>query len=169
MSFCVHKPDMEISPKENPPTPAWSPHDDEPSQWMAQAGPRATEVQFVEARGWPSLALRSWYRGRRSAEAGKTEEQLQGIQITFWPRQGVNGGFARRVLPTRPIWPGFAINTVFYAVILWVVFAAPFALRRRKRMRRGLCPACAYPVGDSEVCTECGAAVRKAESIKHKA
>ncbi len=55
-----------------------------------------------------------------------------------------------------PVWPGFAINTLFYAGILWVMFAAPFALRGRKRIKHGLCPACAYPVGESEVCTECG-------------
>jgi hypothetical protein len=28
------------------------------------------------------------------------------------------------------------------------------------RIKRGLCPACAYPVGSSSVCTECGAAAR---------
>jgi hypothetical protein len=63
------------------------------------------------------------------------------------------------VLPVLPLWPGFAINTLFYAVIVWLLFAAPFALRRRIRIRRGLCPACAYPIGDSEVCTECGKTV----------
>jgi hypothetical protein len=60
-------------------------------------------------------------------------------------------------LPFWPIWPGFAINTLFYAGILWLLFTAPFALRRRRRIKRGLCPACAYPVCDSQLCTECGA------------
>jgi hypothetical protein len=58
------------------------------------------------------------------------------------------------------IWPGFAINTLFYAGILWLLFAAPIALRRRRRIKRGLCPACAYPVGTSNKCTECGVMVR---------
>ncbi len=62
-------------------------------------------------------------------------------------------------MPLRALWPGFAINTVFYAVVLWMLFAAPFALRRRRRIKRGLCPKCAYPVGTNAVCTECGAAV----------
>ena len=77
------------------------------------------------------------------------------------------------VLPLRPLWPGFAINTVFYALVLWLLFAAPFALRRRRRIKRGLCPKCAYdlrgsrrgphpnplPEGEGEtVCPECGAA-----------
>jgi hypothetical protein len=59
-------------------------------------------------------------------------------------------------LPLRPVSAGFAINTLFYAGILWLLFAAPFALRRRGRIKRRLCPACAYPIGSSAVCTECG-------------
>jgi hypothetical protein len=62
-------------------------------------------------------------------------------------------------LPSQPITGGFAINTIFYAAILWLLFFAPASVRRMIRRRRGLCPACAYPVGTSPVCTECGAAV----------
>ena len=115
-------------------------------------------VSFIEdARGWPVRTLlssevfiseRLQPRNRRSTVHGAIDlHDVQG------PRK-----FARR-LPLKPIWPGFTINTVFYAGILWVLFAAPFALRSRIRIRRGLCPACAYPVGDSAVCTECGEAV----------
>jgi hypothetical protein len=64
------------------------------------------------------------------------------------------------VLPYLPLWPGIAINTIFYALILWLLFFAPFAWRRRRRLKRGLCPACAYPVGGSPVCTECGTTVK---------
>ncbi len=60
-----------------------------------------------------------------------------------------------RVLPWRPLPLGFAINTLFYAAILWL-FPGSFALRRFLRLRRGLCPKCAYPIGESAVCTECG-------------
>jgi hypothetical protein len=91
----------------------------------------------------------------------------------WWPlsgRQWVHGiqtdvhrwqhGTSVRVLPLMPIWPGFAINTLFYTTILWMLFASPFAIRRRLRMKRGLCPACAYPIGSSDLCTECGTPVR---------
>ena len=61
----------------------------------------------------------------------------------------------------RPFWPGFAGNTIFYATLLWLLIAAPFALRRFLRLRRGLCPKCAYPMGESAVCTECGNQLRK--------
>ncbi len=64
-------------------------------------------------------------------------------------------------LPLRPEWPGFAINTIFYAAILWLLIPGPFALRRFLRVRRGLCPKCAYPMGESSVCTECGCELPK--------
>jgi hypothetical protein len=60
------------------------------------------------------------------------------------------------MLPIRPLWPGFAVNTLFYAAILWLLVPGPFALRRFIRVKRGLCPKCAYPMGEAAVCTECG-------------
>jgi hypothetical protein len=65
------------------------------------------------------------------------------------------------MMPILPLWPGFAINTVFYAAILWALFAAPFALRRRRRIKRGLCRHCGYDLrgraADAHFCPECGA------------
>ena len=69
--------------------------------------------------------------------------------------------YQRPMLPLAPLWPGFAINTIFYAAVLWLLFAFPFTLRRRHRIKRGLCPACAYPFGDGAVCTECGKPVAR--------
>ena len=59
-------------------------------------------------------------------------------------------------LPTEVIWPEFLVNTLFHGGILWLLLLGPFALRRFLRLRRGLCPKCAYPMGESAVCTECG-------------
>jgi hypothetical protein len=66
---------------------------------------------------------------------------------------------------TSILWPGFAINSMFYAAVLWVVFAFPRKLRRIIRFRHGLCPACAYPIrgSSSPVCTECGGPVNKTD------
>ncbi len=61
--------------------------------------------------------------------------------------------------PALPIWPAFIANTLFYATILWLLIPGPFALRRFLRVRRGVCPKCAYPMGESAVCTECGITV----------
>ena len=67
-----------------------------------------------------------------------------------------------RVLPLRPIWPGFAINTIFYAALLWMLWLSPFVVRRVVRRRRGRCINCGYDLrgtsgGGGEVCPECGA------------
>ncbi len=59
-------------------------------------------------------------------------------------------------LPLRPIWPGFAINTLFYGTLLWLLIYGLSVMRRFLRLKRGLCPKCAYPVGESEICSECG-------------
>ena len=39
-------------------------------------------------------------------------------------------------LAVRPIWPGFAINTIFFAATLWLLVCGPFALRRHIRRKR---------------------------------
>jgi hypothetical protein len=70
------------------------------------------------------------------------------------------GGRTHLDVPYRPLWPGFAINTMFYAAILWLLFAAPFAVRRRRRIKRGLCVACGYDLKGlptAAQCPECGA------------
>ncbi len=65
------------------------------------------------------------------------------------------------LMPLRPVWPGSAVNTLFYAALLWPLILGPFALRRLVRQRRGLCPKCAYPMGESAMCSECGRVLPK--------
>jgi hypothetical protein len=114
--------------------------------------------------GWPLTTLRAEWRGAAPMKALDASIHLyRGMETSGEARDGqfFHGRF---VYPTEPIWPGFAINTLFYAGVLWLLFAGPFALRRRRRIKRGLCPKCAYPIGDSAICTECGAPVRSAAS-----
>ena len=63
-------------------------------------------------------------------------------------------------IPLRPIFPGFAINTVFYGAILWLLMFGVFTARRSIRRKRGHCIKCGYDVrgAEHEVCPECGAA-----------
>ncbi len=63
------------------------------------------------------------------------------------------------VLPMRPVWRGFLLNTAFYALAFILPAGMWWSLRRFIRIRRGLCPACAYPRGESDVCSECGKAL----------
>ena len=109
---------------------------------------------FRTSTGWPCLAL--------TGEVGGYDKGSGIVLKNKWFGGPVNrGGFpmtalGAAVLPLLPVWPGFTVNTLFYAAILWLLTCGPFALRRFIRRRRGLCPACAYPVGESDVCTECG-------------
>ncbi len=64
-------------------------------------------------------------------------------------------------MPLGPIPLGFAVNTLFYAALLWLLIPGPFALRRFLRVKRGLCPKCAYPMGESALCSECGRVLPK--------
>ena len=103
------------------------------------------------------LALWSvWLDAGRQQQA-KPPRVKHGI-VTSLPWWG--GGYAPRILPLRPIWSGFAIDTAFYAAILWLVIPGPFALRRHFRRQRGLCVPCGYDLRHAEhaVCPECGAA-----------
>ncbi len=83
----------------------------------------------------------------------------RGSSINAWERRNVE-----IVIPYAPLWPGFAVNTFFYAATLWLFIPGSFALRRFLRLRRGLCPKCAYPMGESAVCTECGCGLPKRAS-----
>ncbi len=95
----------------------------------------------LQSETWNDGATRVWSRWRISVPIN---------------RSGLGPRTCTR-LPGRPVWPGFPVNTIFYAALLWLPFA-PFALRRLIRRRRGLCPACAYDLrhAEHEACPECG-------------
>jgi hypothetical protein len=67
----------------------------------------------------------------------------------------------QRILPLRPIWPGFLFNTLIYAAALWGLLFTPGVLRRTVRRRRGRCTRCAYDLRgiEHDVCPECGESV----------
>lgn len=118
-------------------------------------------VFSVQVRaGWPKRTLTGWLPGALPAypPSKMTFKHLpEGrVIVVMHP---VDSDYLVRGLPYQPMWSGFVVNTIFYAIVLWLMFAMPRALRRRLRIRRGQCPACAYPIGTSPVCTECGAAV----------
>ena len=119
---------------------------------------------FIWSVGWPCRALQweIWIDQVLPENSLRFDGQPQ---HTWWLSgivlRSANFGFGARSLgykrlPIRPVWPGFAFNTLFYAAVLWLLIPGPFALRRLIRRRRGLCPGCGYPVGESDVCSECG-------------
>jgi hypothetical protein len=111
------------------------------------AGDYESPQLWEDARGWPMRSL--------AAFVGEGGTFRAGLRIG-----GTAGalGFPRG-LPLKPLWPGFAANTVLYAAILWLLIPGPFALRRLIRRGRGRCPACGYDLKHAahESCPECGA------------
>ena len=117
--------------------------------------------------GWPCYALQSeiWY-DRVPADAVGTPAHFRfdgQLRRTLWlhgiPLPSARFGFGLqswKTLPVRPIWPGCAVNTLYYAAVLWLLICGPFVVRRFVRRRRRLCAACGYPIGESGVCSECG-------------
>ncbi len=99
--------------------------------------------------GWPCFGLRG--------TATMIKSGLSAPSLAFVP-EGLMDLVKFPMLPLRPIWSGFAINTLFYATILWLVIPGPFALRRHLRRKRGLCVVCGYDLRHAEhdACPECG-------------
>ena len=110
-----------------------------------------------QAAGWPLLALHSPYRWTLMPKWTVKAELLgPGIVVSTERKHYIMG--LPFVLPLLIIWPGFAINTVFYAAILWLLTLGPFTARRIIRRKRGRCIKCGYDLRDdfSSGCSECG-------------
>ena len=141
-----------------------------PLVFQFEVAPRIDVETFAGGTNWVLIYGADPFTIELSVEAGLPLTVLHGVHHSQVSRSGVfnrRAGIVRvanpdsriRGMPYLPIWPGFAINTIFYAGILWLLVAAPFKLRRFIRMKRQRCPGCGYPVGTSPVCTECGVPV----------
>ncbi len=71
--------------------------------------------------------------------------------MKVWRRRGNNYD-----IPVTPIWGGMIGNSLLYAAIPFTLLFIPRWYLRRRRLRKRLCPACGYPMGASNRCTECG-------------
>jgi hypothetical protein len=132
---------------------------------------RVIEYRSVVGSGWPfrSLGCETWCLIRTpEAEtlvdvSGFLETPLppwRNFPVLLW------GPAFPRVLPLRPIWPGFILNTLLYVGALWLILFGPSTIRRFVRRRHGQCPNCGYHVRGSAVCSECGASL--GQHVAHK-
>jgi hypothetical protein len=131
--------------------------------WWPPATPSTEGSSFFEASGWPLFALMTSKSVVLEPASDGSIAHLRscrwGLPLDeFWLDRSKRSG-RWTVLPLRPMWHGAVGNTLLYAAILWLPFWGAPALRRAVRRRRGLCPRCAYPVGDGERCSECGTPV----------
>ncbi len=114
--------------------------------------------EVVDRRGWPLLSMQCTFVNVTRDVWKPRFEVRHGFELTPVPSSDERG---LRALPLAPIWLAFIADTLFYAVVLWLLIPGPFVLRRFWRVQQGLCPKCAYPMGESEVCTECGCGLPK--------
>ncbi|MEQ8316442.1 MAG: hypothetical protein RIE77_11250 [Phycisphaerales bacterium] len=127
-------------------------------------------AQVVE-RHPPHPTMRVRYRGYKRVEEvhhPPAVARSSGIELWAAPRPPVAAAPAfpiryavtdRFALPLLPLWPGFAINTGFYALLLFIAWRTPSVVRRTLRRRCGRCARCGYDrggLGPGTACPECG-------------
>jgi hypothetical protein len=95
--------------------------------------------------------------------------EFDGTWRKSWMTIRFNLAGREETLPLCPIWPGFVIDIVVVAALLWLVVRGPFVLRAWRRVKGDRCARCGYPFGSSAVCTECGLEVPSAKTRRRVA
>jgi len=111
--------------------------------------------------GWPRPALGAAVLWPENDLGSFREEFMVVAESDPLPRWQVGQNvpdFPTRFLPLRPIFPGFIINTLFYAAMWFGIFFGVAALRRFVRKKRGRCVKCSYDLRGQfdKGCPECG-------------
>lgn len=122
----------------------------------SRARTRTRTTFHLAVDGWPA---RSMLRMREMPEDGPAGSDHWMLTIDALQRPSSWSGKPRILkLPLRPLWPGFLLDTGFYAV-LWALplFGLPL-IRQSRRKRKGRCPKCAYDLKRdfNSGCPECG-------------
>ncbi|MCB9841888.1 MAG: hypothetical protein H6812_01390 [Phycisphaeraceae bacterium] len=108
----------------------------------------------VHDAGWPQRSMRCW-RVSHPDSADTSKMWHYGFQSTWTQR--ISRKKSSQPIPLLPIPLGFTINTLFYATLLFLPLFGIAALKRYRRVKRGLCRSCAYDLAGLATCPECGA------------
>lgn len=146
------------------------PHDSIDSYSWSMRGVAVTRIQFSTfpsppparrvdlthvAAGWPSPSLEGW---RWRIDGAPTYSGSIAIATGTSPPSRSDYGivFGQPLLPLRPRWGGFALNTIIYAVALALPVIGIRSIRRCVLTRSGRCVECAHTTNDDGACPECG-------------
>lgn len=115
----------------------------------------AQHTDYFTVCGWPANAL--WLHAQWN---GVAWDIYGGFRVGMVLSGEMTPIGATRALPVTPVWPGFLINTLFYAALWFGVFFIIGTVKRGLRRRRGACVNCGYdPRGNAPGqtgCPECG-------------
>ncbi len=108
--------------------------------------------------GWPFRCVESHHSVEEFFSAAFIEQGPWSSVIQFEVVLDVVGLKKWTPLPNSPLYLNLAINSLFYGTLAYGLWVIPGVLKRRRRMRRGLCPQCKYDLrGDHDAgCPECG-------------
>lgn len=112
--------------------------------------------------GWPMCSFRGFVSGGlkgpfNSKQVPPLYKQLPQHELgVIAIERSVSNTTMNRYLPYMPIWFGLIVNTLVYAILILAIMWILLTVRAMRRLRRNLCPHCKYPIGVSDVCTECG-------------
>lgn len=109
---------------------------------------RDNEAVTMWCAGFPLRCVCGWQVSSGEQLSHLTRHWI--IDVPRLSRKGI-------VVPCRPMALGLLGNSMLYAVLWWMLFLGSNRWRRTRRVRNGLCEQCRYPLGHSNVCTECGA------------
>jgi hypothetical protein len=134
-------------------------------EWAPELSPEANKECHADHSiiaweyGWPKICVGGFAHIKRQQSQPLTIQTT--CAIVLEPKLLPDINFCRNahMLVYKPLWPGFAINTLFFASALGLLIVPMFAVRLVRQVRRR-CMKCGYPVGVSAVCTECGAEVK---------
>ena len=133
---------------DEPPIPPWGGY--------LQPTEREGFARIVDARGWPMLAMYGCFEERAPAWGDPPpggEPDIAGAIML--------NAETPRILPLAPIWPGFAVDALFYGalwLLIHLLLVDPGITRRSLRHHHGRCLKCGYDLrgGPHEKCPECG-------------
>jgi hypothetical protein len=118
----------------------------------------AANRQSTRRAGWPLLALetrdqfpvRHQWKPRYLTKYTWINSIEQGIGIADVKSQNLI------TLPLTPRWPGFAVDVLLYAGVVFGLASLATGVRRWRRRRGGRCLRCGYELKGVGVCPECG-------------
>jgi hypothetical protein len=132
--------------------------------WVEDESLHSFMLRIHDGRGWPCVALYAALEAEQTVRYSFDSYHAIETPLSPWSS---GGNKIPRVLPLRPVWPGFAINTIFYAGVLWFIFAIPGGVKRLRRRAKGWCIHCGYDLRGAphERCPECGKAIMARNAV----